>query len=80
MRKMLSPQGFLDSRFTYQTQPKPRMEYCALGTLIILNRRYLIQQASRAFSMGDTLFTTTTELTLRILLGTPRTLSMKFVK
>ena len=56
------------------------MVYCALGTLIILDRRYLIQQTSRAFSMGDTLFTTTTELTLRILLGTPRTLSMISVK
>lgn len=76
---MGTPADFLDFRCIYRTPPTKRTGNYVLRTQTIRGPQYLILQTSRVSHMEDTLSTTTTESTLRILLGIPVSLSMSSV-
>ena len=66
---MCSLSGSWDSLCTSPTQQTKRTECSVLGTPSTPEPRYLILPTSAVFITGDTSFTTTTELILRILKG-----------
>ena len=71
---------FLDSQFTYRTQPRKMKVHCVLRTTITLEPQYPTQSTYLAVTMEDTSSTTTTELIDPTLMGILRTPTTTYVK
>ena len=80
MKPMDTLLDFLDSQFTYRTQPTKMKVHCVLRTTITLEPQYPTQSTYLVVTMEDMLSTTTTELTLPTLMGILRTPTTTFVK
>ena len=80
MKKMVLDSSAWDSLCISLTLLTKRAECCVLGTPTSPEPPYLILSTSPVLTTGDTSFTTTTELILRILRGIPFMLVMIYVK
>ena len=80
MKPMDTLLDFLDSQFTYRTQPTKMMVSCVLRTTITLEPQYSTQSTYLVVTMEDTLFTTTIELILPSLMGILSTPTTTYVK